>query len=185
MGDLSKRRPNWDISPYRDNPGPTTFLPPITPSRNIRTAANSPQPRHRRSDSHFSMTSLPLIAHSPTSFWSSPHFNPSEDSRKPPKEDLWWNPNKRLWPKTSFILTLILSIYTFSLSQNENKNPYLAFKFKQTSFETRPETLSFSRNSGSLSSKHLSFSPACNLLIHLYFHPSFCSPVKDLVTIRV
>eukprot|EP00081_Caenorhabditis_elegans_P025462 NP_508629.2 Uncharacterized protein CELE_R11G1.1 [Caenorhabditis elegans] len=95
VGDLSKRQPNWDISPYRDTPGPSSFLPPITPSRHVRTAANSPQPRHRRSDSHFSMTSLPLIAHSPTSFWSSPHFHPSEDSKKPPKEDLWWNPNKR------------------------------------------------------------------------------------------
>ncbi|EGT30520.1 hypothetical protein CAEBREN_11762 [Caenorhabditis brenneri] len=100
VGDLSRKpaQPHWDISPYRDDgPGPSSFLPPITPSRGVRTAVNSPQPRHRRSDSRFSMTSLPpIISHSPTSFWSSPHFNPSEDSRKPPKEDLWWNPNKRL-----------------------------------------------------------------------------------------
>ncbi|KAF1747676.1 hypothetical protein GCK72_024142 [Caenorhabditis remanei] len=96
VGDLSKRQRHWDISPYRDTPGPSSFLPPITPSRGVRTALNSPQPRHRRSDSHFSMTSLPLISHSPTSFWSSPYFNPSEDSKKPPKEDLWWNPNNRL-----------------------------------------------------------------------------------------
>ncbi|CAO4385124.1 unnamed protein product [Caenorhabditis nigoni] len=97
VGDLSRPlKPNWDISPYRDTPGPSTFLPPITPSRGARTTLNSPQPRHRRSDSHFSNTSLPLISHSPTSFWSSPYFNPSEDTKKPPKEDLWWNPNKRM-----------------------------------------------------------------------------------------
>ncbi|CAI5454257.1 unnamed protein product [Caenorhabditis angaria] len=94
VGDIS-HRPAWNISQHRTNSQqPIEFLPPITPTRPSRTAGNSPQPRNRRSDSHFSLTSLPA-AHSPTSFWSSPHFNPSEDSRKPPKEDLWWNPNKK------------------------------------------------------------------------------------------
>ncbi|CAB3399285.1 unnamed protein product [Caenorhabditis bovis] len=93
VGDLSRRRPNWDISSHRDNLKPREFLPPIGRSPRLRTATNSPQPRHRRSDSRFSLVSLPAV-HTSSSFWSSPYFQPSQDMRKPPKEDLWWNPTK-------------------------------------------------------------------------------------------
>ncbi|CAD6190625.1 unnamed protein product [Caenorhabditis auriculariae] len=92
VGNLAKKKA-WDNTPFREGNKEfawDTFLADISPRKPPRTAGNSPTQRrstHRshRSDSHFSMTSLPgrFLAQSPI-------FDPLEDSGKPPKEELWW-----------------------------------------------------------------------------------------------